>query len=62
MQPVNTLEVLGVDREKIVLLVVPPDTEPDSAHEALMAAAGAGNAATVDDLLAGGDHRPAGSP
>lgn len=55
-QPANTLEVLGVGREKILLLVVPPDTDPDVAHEAMMTAAAPDNASTVSDLLGGGAH------
>jgi hypothetical protein len=53
-QPANTLQVLGVGREKILLLVVPPDTDPDIAHEAMMTAAAPDNASTVGDLLASG--------
>src|SRR6201993_2591016 len=36
LQPANTMQVLGVGREKILLLVVPPHTDPDVAHEAMM--------------------------
>jgi Family of unknown function (DUF5994) len=54
LQPANTLQVLGVGREKILLLVVPPDTDPDIAHEAMMTAAAPDNASTVGDLLASG--------
>ena len=50
-QPVNTLEVLGLNRNKIVLLAVPADTEPDHAHDTMMAAAAPSNASTVDGLL-----------
>jgi hypothetical protein len=50
-QPGNTLEVLGIGREKILLLVVPPNTDPDLAHDAMMAAAAPNNASTVGDLL-----------
>jgi hypothetical protein len=38
-QPVNTIEVLGLNRTKIVLPVVPADTDPGRAHETMMAAA-----------------------
>ncbi|GAC1396031.1 MAG: DUF5994 family protein [Mycobacterium sp.] len=55
-QPTNTLQVQGVGREKIVLLVVPPDTDADVAHEAMMAAAAPDNASTVADLLAVDAH------
>jgi hypothetical protein len=50
-KPVNTVEVLGLNRDRIVLLVVPPHTDPDDAHTTMMAAAGPNNAATVDGLL-----------
>lgn len=50
-QPINTLEVIGVDRKTILLLVVPPYTDPDHAHSTLMAAATPDDIRTVDDLL-----------
>jgi Family of unknown function (DUF5994) len=50
-QPANILEVLGVGREKILLLVVPPHSDPDHAHETMMTAAAPDNASSVDDLL-----------
>jgi hypothetical protein len=50
-QPINTLHVLGLNRDSIVLLVVPPHTDPNHAHATMMAAAGPNNAATVDGLL-----------
>jgi hypothetical protein len=50
-QPINTLEVVGVNRKPILLLVVPPYTDADHAHSTLMAAAAPDNIATVDDLL-----------
>lgn len=51
LQPINTLEVLGLNRDKVLLLVVPPYTDPDYAHTAMMAAAGPDNASTADGLL-----------
>lgn len=57
IQPANTLYVRGNGREQILLLVVPPHTDPDEAHETMMAAAAPGNALTVDDLFAAGDRR-----
>jgi Family of unknown function (DUF5994) len=51
IQPINTLEVIGVYRNTILLLVVPPYTDPDHAHSTLMAAAAPDNNWTVDDLL-----------
>jgi Family of unknown function (DUF5994) len=51
LQPVNTVEVLGLNREKIVLLVVSPHANPDQAHAIMMTAAGPDNALTVNSLL-----------
>ena len=56
LQPANTLQVLGLGREKILLLVIPPHTDPDIAHEAMMTAAAPSDASTVADLLAVGTH------
>jgi len=50
-QPLTTLEVLGLNRNKIALLVVPPNTDPNEAHAILMAAAAPSNDSTVDSLL-----------
>ena len=51
LQPPNTVEVLGLDGNRIVLLVVPPHTDPDRAHATMMAAAAQDNDSTVDGLL-----------
>ena len=52
-QPASTLQVLGANgSDRILLLVVPPYSDPDAAHEAMMTAAAPGDASTVDDLLA----------
>src|ERR1700741_3918278 len=51
LQPVNTVEVLGLNRNKIVLLVVSPHADPDQAHAIMMAAAGPNDASTVAGLL-----------
>lgn len=58
-QPVHTIEVLGHDREQVVLLVVPPETDPERAHQALMAAAAPDSASTIDLLLTGPQDRHA---
>jgi hypothetical protein len=50
-QPVNTIEVIGINRNKLVLLVVPTRTDPEHAHAIMMAAAAPDNASTIDDLL-----------
>jgi Family of unknown function (DUF5994) len=51
-QPVNTVEVIGANRNKLVLLVVPPHTDPDQAHATMMAAAAPGDVQTIEGLLA----------
>lgn len=56
LQPANTLQVIGVGRDKILLLVVPPHTDPEVAHEAMMTAAAPNDATAVGDLLAIGAH------
>lgn len=50
-QPVNTIEVVGLNRNKIVLLVVSANAHPDQAHTIMMAAAGPDDASTVENLL-----------
>ena len=51
LQPVNTVEAVGFNQNKIVLLVVSPQADQDEAHAILMTAAGPDNALTVDSLL-----------
>ena len=51
-QPVSTVEIVGLNDGRITLLVVPPNSEPDAAHDALMAAAAPGDESDVDALLA----------
>jgi Family of unknown function (DUF5994) len=51
LQPPNTVEVLGLDHGRIVLLVVAPHTDPDRAHATMMAAAAPDDDSTVDGLL-----------
>ena len=50
-QATNTVEVLGLNRNRIALLVVPPNADPDGVHATLMAAAAPSNDSTVDSLL-----------
>ena len=50
-QPPHTVEVQDTNRNKMVLLVVPLQTEPDHAHAIVMAAAAPNNSSTVDALL-----------
>lgn len=51
-QPPHTVGILGLERTEITLLVVPADSDPGSAHAAMMAAATPAGASSVDDLLA----------
>lgn len=51
LQPVSTVEVIGINRTKIVLLVVSPHADPDQAHAVMMTAAGPSNAMTIFSLL-----------
>jgi hypothetical protein len=53
-QPINTLEVRGVNRERILLLVVPPNTDSDQAHATMMAAAAPNNDSSTEGLLTAG--------
>ncbi|MGB8504632.1 MAG: DUF5994 family protein [Mycobacterium sp.] len=50
-QPPNTLEIVDVNDKRMVLLVVPSQTEPDNAHAIVMAAAAPNNVSSVDTLL-----------
>jgi hypothetical protein len=50
-QPINTIEILGLDGGRITLLVISPHTDADDAHTIMMTAAQPSNAATVDGLL-----------
>ena len=48
----NTLTVSGNKFGTLVLLVVPPDTDPTAAHAAVMAAADPDDVSTAEELLA----------
>ena len=50
-QPGNTIQVVGMNRTKLALLVVPMRTDPQHAHDIMMSAAGPNNASSVDGLL-----------
>jgi hypothetical protein len=50
-QPGNTIQVVGIDNTKLVLLVVPTSTESEHAHDIMMSAAGPNNVSTIDGLL-----------
>jgi hypothetical protein len=56
-QPDHRIEVLGLNRDAIVLLVISPSTSPEDAHLAMLAAAGRDNASTVEQLLSGSRSR-----
>jgi hypothetical protein len=51
MRPACTVDVITAT-QRVVLLVVPPDTEPEAAHRALVAAGHRGNTDGVAELLA----------
>jgi len=50
-QPINTLSVIGEPFGKLVLLVVPPYTNPSHAYSIVMAAASPDDFSTADELL-----------
>ena len=50
-QPAHTLEVVGVNRSNVVLLVVSPNTEPEYAHTTMMTAAAPNDDTSVAELL-----------
>ena len=50
-QPGNTIQVVGINRTKLVLLVVPTRTDPEHAHDIMMSAAAPDNASSIDGLL-----------
>lgn len=50
-QPVNTVEVVGFDRDRIVLLTVPANMDPAEAHCALMNAARPNDRSTAANIL-----------
>ncbi|MCV7049582.1 hypothetical protein H7H82_03000 [Mycobacterium heidelbergense] len=50
-QPLDTIQVIGTNGPKLILLVIPPETAHDSAHDAMNSAAARDNAGTIEDLL-----------
>jgi hypothetical protein len=50
LRPVGTVDVAAAT-QRVTLLVVPPDTDPDTAHRALVAAGHRGNTDAVAELL-----------
>ena len=51
LQSANTVEVLGLNGKRIVLLVVSSEADAEQAHAIMMTAACPDNASTVDSLL-----------
>ncbi|MGJ6121590.1 DUF5994 family protein [Mycolicibacterium sp. Y3] len=54
IQPPHTVEVLGFNRNRVVLLVVPPDASPAHAETTMTAAAAPDDDSTVVQLLGDG--------
>lgn len=55
-QPVNTVEVIGFDRDRIVLLAVPANTYPAEARCAIMNAARPNDRSTAVSILLTAQH------
>lgn len=53
-QPSHTIYVVGRNGRRVVLLVVPADTEPEFAHHTLTSAAAPGDSSSIDALLGTG--------
>ena len=53
-RPEHTLDVIAGNRQRLSLLVVPPDTDPSAAHHTMMCAAQRENTDTVENLLRAG--------
>ncbi|GAB2747702.1 DUF5994 family protein [Amycolatopsis magusensis] len=58
-QPADTVTAIGSSGERVTLLVVPPDTEAEFAHDVLMTAAHRGNNDSIASLLAAPGGEPA---
>lgn len=58
-QDEHVLHLSGTDRQRISLLVVPPDTDDTSAHDAMMTSAHRGNAARPLQILISAGVLPA---
>lgn len=50
-QPGNSVQIVGINRTKLVLLVVPTRTDAEHAHDIMMSAAAPNNASSIDELL-----------
>ncbi len=61
-QPDHSIEVIGLNRSRIVLMVVPPNKDPDDAHTVMMTAAAANNTSTIDGLLLTARNRDVPAP
>ncbi|TCO54253.1 DUF5994 family protein [Actinocrispum wychmicini] len=51
-QPADIVTVIGTDRQRLTLLVVPPNTSPANAHHTMMTASSRGNRDSLEGLLA----------
>jgi hypothetical protein len=60
-RPPHTVDVIAGDRRRLTLLLVPPGTDPSSAHQTMMRAALRDNADTVEALLRTGVPPTAGA-
>lgn len=60
-RPAHTVDVVAADRRRLTLLLVPPGTDPSTAHQTMMRAAHRENTDTVEDLLRAKAPRTTGS-
>lgn len=50
-RPPHTVDLIGTDRRRLTVLLVPADTDPAAAHQTMMRAAHRDNIDTVENLL-----------
>lgn len=58
----HTVDVIGPNATRLVLLVLPPETDEATAQRILASASRGDNADSIDSLLAPGPAQPAGQP
>lgn len=58
-QPADIVTVVGRERQRLTLLVVPPDTAPVNAHHTMMTASQRGNADSIEALFTAAPTIPA---
>lgn len=56
----GTVTITGQGGQRLTLLVIPPETDPAAAHQALMRASQRGNLDTIEELLASARPAPPG--